>query len=109
MFKSLLMLVLTAGMALAVCGPSMGPNYAQECLPSIRWSQPGLVAYQMPEPGAARLLVFDPAGRVVLSRAFRAGQEGLVSLDPSRLGPGRYFAVVERGPWRAGTARSVVR
>ncbi|MFO7651397.1 MAG: hypothetical protein R6X13_08700 [bacterium] len=102
-------LVLMAGMALAACGPSMGPNYAQECLPSIRWNQPGLVAYQFPEPGAARLTVFDPAGRVVLSRAFRAGQEGSVRLDQSRLGRGRYFALVERGPWQAGSARSVLR
>ena len=43
MFKSLMILLVMAGMALAVCGPSMAPNYAQECLPGIRWDQPGRV------------------------------------------------------------------
>jgi hypothetical protein len=87
----------------------MGGQYAADCQPALRWDRPGLVQYEMPQPGRARLLVFDQSGRMVGRHNFRVGYEGSLSLSSFNLAPGRYFAVMQQGEWRVSARGFVLR
>lgn len=109
MNRTLLGLLVVAGLSLAACGVGMGGQYAADCQPGLRWDRPGQVQYQVPQPGPARLLLFDQSGRLVGRERFRAGYEGSLDLSSLNLSPGRYFALLERGEWRAAAGGFVLR
>lgn len=109
MNRTLLGLLVVVGLSLAACGVGMGGQYAADCQPGLRWNRPGQVQYQMPEPGPARLLLFDQSGRLVGRRSLRVGYEGSLSLSSMDLASGSYFAVLQRGQWYAASRGFVLR
>ncbi len=77
----------------AAPGPVPAPGLAVPQSPV----SPGILslAYAVPVPGAARVLVTDPLGRAVRSRSVRVERTGVVDIDLRGLNPGAYFVRLE--------------